>query len=456
MTARHQPWRATLAFTKKDNSLFSLLERAFVEVFYAWAERINLGLGRPNAPLSVVNAADQLLEQILIHGKGYEGNPQDYSKDRELFVRSGVQWENSWATAAGSRFRRVAQEVLQSQTNVDRYEAARHVAILGAGASFHAGLPLTSEITSRVFTELDQRKPQTYKEIERVIKEIPSRDFEEILGLLQTLAWSKRAYRQSLPEEDDWVNQLVVSYKNVLLKAQFDRQGQQTTRRFLEKVEAESSGTWAIISFNQDTSVEHELEDMGIWSRNNGFGAIAIGDVNSSLPDRRVYKPHGSVAIHRPYAWPMRGARLDDRAFKRNSSTNRQVELADEAFAPFILAPSFLKIYVDDALTNAVARIIFELLAARHILVVGFRLRPDDLLIATMIRYALRANIEGDLPNDKRSFKLVGPSARDFSNQDSLGCAWASVIADLAAKGWAINLQPVTFEEYVTKSSTIF
>jgi hypothetical protein len=146
----------------------------------------------------------------------------------------------------------------------------------------------------------------------------------------------------------------------------------------------------------------------------------------------------------------------DDRAFKRKSSTNRQVELADEAFAPFILAPSFLKIYVDDALTNAVARIIFELLAARHILVVGFRLRPDDLLITSLIRYALRANIEGDLPNDKRSFTLVGPSAGDFSNQDSLGCAWALVVADLAAKGWSINLRPVTFEEYVTKSSAIF
>jgi hypothetical protein len=196
---------------------------------------------------------------------------------------------------------------------------------------------------------------------------------------------------------------------------------------------------------------------MGIcWSWKDGFGAIVKGDVNATLPDRRVYKPHGSIALHRPYAWPLRGITFDDRAFERRSTASPSVKFAREDYAPLIVIPSFLKIYVDDFLTSMVARVLFELLAARHILVVGFRLRPDDLLISTLIRYALGANAEIDSPTDRRSFTLLGPNARDFSNQYSLGSAWASVVADLAAKGWSIKLRSAKFEEYLAGSSTLF
>ena len=64
------------------------------------------------------------------------------------------------------------------------------------------------------------------------------------------------------------MSQLLLSYKNVLLRAQFDRNGKDITRQFLNRLEAESSGKWAIVSFNQDTSVECELKDMGVsWSQ---------------------------------------------------------------------------------------------------------------------------------------------------------------------------------------------
>lgn len=96
-----------------------------MEIVYAWAQRVHLTLKRTNAPSSVINAADQVLDQILAHGKDYDGSPRDYTRSGELFVRANVEWRDSWAAAVGSRLRRVAQEAMQSETNVDCYEPAR-------------------------------------------------------------------------------------------------------------------------------------------------------------------------------------------------------------------------------------------------------------------------------------------------------------------------------------------
>ena len=93
-----------------------------------------------------------------------------------MLVRSGgAKWDVQWAEAVGSRFRRVAQEALQSQTNVDRYDPASYIVILGAGASFHAELPKTEDITNLVLDELKGplRRLDIHTKIQETIRPIP-------------------------------------------------------------------------------------------------------------------------------------------------------------------------------------------------------------------------------------------------------------------------------------------
>ena len=455
------PGKRKPPFMERPRSLFPLLERAFVEVFCAWTRRMRLGLGRTRVPKSVREAAERLLNEIRDSATDYDGKEKGYDESKKLYVRreTAGRWNDSWARAVGSRFRRVAQEVLDSETNVREYTPAGHVVILGAGASLHARLPKTEEIPGLVRSDLNRRRKLWIRDkVDAIMNQLPTEDFEEILGVLQTKAWSKRAYRQEVADEDDCVRQLLISYKNVILERQFSRWRWRDTQRFLKKLDEESDGTWAIVSFNQDTVIPYELEQMPSmdWSRETGFGIPVGKDPNAPPPDRRVYIPHGNVAFHRPHGWPLRGLQADDRAFKRRNATNGEPRRARRNYAPLILVPSFLKVYVDDVLTKMMARVIFELLHAQHILVVGFRLRPDDLIVSNVIRYALRANNQLRSDSDPRTFTLVGPDARDFATERSLGSAWAPIIADLASNGWRITTAATTFVEFGKRSAPLF
>jgi hypothetical protein len=200
---------------------------------------------------------------------------------------------------------------------------------------------------------------------------------------------------------------------------------------------------WAVISFNQDTLLEIAAVNKGGWEPQMGFGVIFSNTPTKPLPDHRIYKPHGSIAWRNPRSiLPLRYSDLDRAALspiwaKRVNSPKIKNSV------PLILAPSFLKMYDDRIYWYTMARVTFELQHARHVRVVGFRLRPDDTLVSHLIRVALRNN-----PYKKGLIELVDPHATS-DEAGSMGQAWSPIAAALAEKGWEVKRHPCTFVDYV-------
>lgn len=443
---------------RKPRSHFPALQEALFAVLWRWAAAVGINPARRAKKYAAVDqAAKELFEMAL---------KLRQKSSRELWVRSRSDWSGKWAAAVGSRLRRVVQEVLQSPTTVEYFDPAETVVILGAGASRHAGLPLADSMLDIILGELKRDAPDIHRNLSddpRFADLKTSGGFEELFSRIELIDWAAKAWRGPLPiQEKSYRSRLLHAYRRVILDRQYSRVGREVTCSFLEQLDSFSKGKWAIISFNQDTVVETELREIRrngepIWDEETGFGAIAhrlngavtSADVYQPLPARRVYKPHGSVALGRDYAWPLRGLGVWTKAFERSVNGSVYIPGAEEeALAPMILPPSFLKVYEDDFVSNMIARITYEIINARHIVVAGFRLRPDDSVVSNIIRLAIKLNVAGQ-SGKVGEFSLVGPDA-DSVVAGSLGMAWADVMTFLGNSGWAINRYSERFEEYVS------
>lgn len=370
--------------------------------------------------------------------------------EKDMWVRSEIARNPGKLNALKQRLRRTVQEALLSPTLVRKFPPAKEVAILGGGASRHAGLPKTEDMLKLV---LKQVPPGLRKLINEDAALARCGDLEELLSAMRTRAWAGWAFRSELPCEETAINEVLLAYRTVIVSHQRGRRGTEVTGKFLRQLDNCGKKSWAIISFNQDTVVEMEAKKRLQWNEGNGFGHIFTNDIHGMLPRRRIYKPHGCVGWYREAAGQhsalidtLWGAKLDKRFFEGKYFKKGKRVAIKRTWIPIVLAPSFLKDYQDTVIWNTVARVTYELLHATHVRVIGFRLRPDDTLVSHLVRVALHCN----RAKGRRIFELIGPDAESYQ-PGTMGWAWAPILADLASDGWKVKRLSDEFKSYVKK-----
>lgn len=434
MERRSQMWK------QYKRSHFPFLEQRFAAAIDAWA--IRTGLIKGNKPNTLTQKSDKDKDDVGFFVRNH--------KEVERRLKS-----EPFRDAVGQQLRRDLQWALKSPTIPGGFSPAVSVAILGVGASLHAGMPTTERIASAVLgsprVKEDLRRDRALKSLAK------TNNIEECLGVVDTGAWSEWAHRGGQDSYSRLARQVRLAYVRTLLKSQRRakrvRDFRIVTRRFLSHLYRQKS--WAIISFNQDTVVERELmrpEYKRIRFEKNwdpvrgGFGMQIPRDsrgfaqrpkgILRTLPAYRVYKPHGSIAWSRKNEdqGPAE-VNIDCLLWKWKP----KAPLRDS----IILPPSYLKDYDDVLIWRTLSCVTFELLNAQVIRVVGFRLRPDDTMVSHLIRLSLTGNTRRH-----GWLHLIGPDAAG-SDPGTMGHAWLPVTSMLAERGWRIVRHPVKFKEYV-------
>lgn len=460
-----------------SHSFMPVLDRALGRILRRWCEVVNQNDIRAKpfdieqGSLATKKFLEQVYTEVTRDRKGKSVGP----KGLKLYARRSQLTEDSWQINKGESkkylddvgkyLRNSFQYLIQSPTIVPNLEPAREVVILGVGASLHAGLPKTEELFEEVkkFLRKEYRTTVTNLQKGEFNWAWCGDDIENLLSALQTKAWTSWAYQSFLPQEEEWVSQILSAYRNVILRRQCKwrrtYKEDQTTAAFLRHLttcfhtHTAHSGApprWAVISFNQDTVTELEACSQG-WEWQNGYGFIPAGsgkDLYSEIGNFRIYKPHGTVAWYRDQkSKPELGA---CQIMEDVLSPTKLLKIKPTQFegkAPLILAPSFFKNYEDKIIWDTIAKMCYELHEARHVRVVGFRLRPDDTLVSHLIRLSLRNNIQAKA--GCCLLELIGPDVTS-RKKGTMGFAWADVQRDLLYKGWKVKKYPKTFCSYVS------
>ncbi|GEM_PF-2652971 len=448
MTRRGQRRKRRNFWKQTKHSYFPSLEAGFAREFEQWLGKV----------------------QIRSEGPALKSTEKDLS----TFFPRDIVWNSAATEDLARRLRRIVQEALFSPSLVNYYTPARHVAILGAGASFDAlgGLG-TEKLADEVCKRLTPETLDSLKRDQGLLWALNSKDLEVLLSALRARAWSFWACRQEeAPLEEMWILEILRAYRAVLMSAQvrYYKGRDLDTESFLKHLDRTGNGRWAIISFNQDTVVEVTAERLFKWDRTIGYGMRIApkkvgklkGEAIDPPPPRRIIKPHGSVAWVRPESGsPVRkgspfhvgwSAQLDNAAFLRSRDSKKRrsimakIARQNRRHIPIIMAPSFLKDYEDVWIWNSMAKATYELLNAKHITVIGFRLRPDDTVVSHLIGTALLCNqMKGN-----RTIEIVGTSSE--SNQPgAMGLTWAPILAALASRGWIVKRTQRTFHDYVDR-----
>lgn len=459
-----------------NHSFMPVLDRALGRVLRRWSEVVSHDdiEARPFDKVQGSLATKKFLEQIYSEverdRKGKAVGPDGL----KLYARRNHLNEHAWQPSTGESkgyiddvgkyLRNAFQYIIQSPTIVPNLEPAKEVAILGVGASLHAGLPSTKQLFNEVKGILTRRYPATVKKLQtgEFKWAWDGEDMENLLSALQAKAWSAWAYQSSSPQEEKWVIEILSAYRDVILRRQrkwrkthVEDQPTAAFLRHLTTCSGKHSGyssapaRWAVISFNQDTVAELEAQRVG-WDWKCGYGFIPAGsgiDLYSEIGNFRIYKPHGTIAWYRFHKTkPELGAcQIDqDTLCSTKLLTIKQAQL--NAKPPLILVPSFFKDYEDKIIWDTVAKMCYELHEARHVRVVGFRLRPDDTLVSHLIRLSLRNNTQAQA--NPCLIELVGPDVTSKA-RGSMGKAWEDVLEDLRKKGWRVKKHPEKFHSYV-------
>ena len=167
------------------------------------------------------------------------------------------------------------------------------VFICGAGASFHAGYPLTRNLGPEI-VEWAAKNPQdrlNWIEADEIHSLFPSlEDFEQIISELQN------------PTPGSEIDQLPPHKRGSILAGlcealceYFDvlrLKGAPLYRQFAEQVVAPGD---IVISFNYDISLEAELRSAGKWHIGDGYGFL-LGDAITPASPTRMLKLHGSTS----------------------------------------------------------------------------------------------------------------------------------------------------------------
>jgi hypothetical protein len=156
--------------------------------------------------------------------------------------------------------------------------------VLGAGASRHAGYPLTRDLGSELAHWFDQHGPPELRgwfdpaaiskrvgsinDIEEVLAALEQNQHPERFGLLDGIRWALSSYF-------DWISQ-------------------NNEAPLYRRLAGLATNSDAFITFNYDTSLETELHRAGQWSIRDGY-AFNVGLAQLPASQIKVLKLHGSV-----------------------------------------------------------------------------------------------------------------------------------------------------------------
>jgi len=178
----------------------------------------------------------------------------------------------------------------------------------------------------------------------------------------------------------------------------------------------------AIITLNYDCFLDGLLDYYEVWSPSKGYGAVEVDVPSSSLsnlPNPKnilIYKIHGSENFHtsamqsgcvdpRHIALAVEGGRIYP---KSGTGSN----LGVIASRPYIIAPSFLKVFypqthrmMNEALRAAVL--------ARNFVIIGSGIRPEDSYLWLLIDNFYQQSNRGN----RKKLIIVDPHADDIQSR---------------------------------------
>jgi len=165
--------------------------------------------------------------------------------------------------------------------------------VLGAGASFHVGYPLTKNLGTKLIDWI-ARNPRDridWIDAAEIRSLFPSlEDIEQVISELQNPAPGSPV--NNLPK---WKRGSLLAGIREGLCEYFDTVRPNPARLYRELGETVLSPGDAVITFNYDVSLEAELYKAGKWHIGNGYGFL-LGDGITPLSSVQVLKLHGSTS----------------------------------------------------------------------------------------------------------------------------------------------------------------
>jgi hypothetical protein len=163
------------------------------------------------------------------------------------------------------------------------------VIILGAGASFHAGYPLASQMGKSLVAWIEILPADHH--FRTVIRQIEERygsldNFESILADLMTPS------QDSQRTEFETLRPYILGDLQEALRQQFEMIRSRPVALYERLVKLIQPGD-IVITFNYDLAIEKALQEAGLWRISTGYGfAIEDDEPPSSV---EVLKLHGSM-----------------------------------------------------------------------------------------------------------------------------------------------------------------
>jgi hypothetical protein len=165
--------------------------------------------------------------------------------------------------------------------------------ILGAGASFHAGYPLASNLGNALRNWLHHNKPpedDARIHIDRI---------HDLYGGLKNIEAILTELTECPPNSpaaalESYVRPYLLSDFRESVREFFNGKRKGTADRYMRLARERVRPGDAIINFNYDLDCERELRVAGLWEVGDGYG-FSLGLNNLPSSKVQVLKPHGST-----------------------------------------------------------------------------------------------------------------------------------------------------------------